>query len=62
MLHGAVTGRAPTLTLESAAMVSRIIFADCTKAEREPGYKAVPLRDMLVESYDWLKAEGLLDA
>jgi len=61
-LRGAMTGQTPTLTPESAALVSRRIFADCTKAERDLGYETVPLRDMLQESYDWLKAEGLLDA
>lgn len=61
-LRAAITGQPPTLTPESAALVSRRIFADCTKAERDLGYETVPLRDMLQESYDWLKAEGLLDA
>lgn len=61
-LRGALTGRQPAITPEAAGLVTRRIFADCTKAERDLGYKAVPLRDMLQESYDWLRAEGQLDA
>ena len=30
------------------------------KATRELGYEAVPFETMLRESYDWLKAEGLV--
>lgn len=60
-IRGALTGREPRITPETAAMVSRRLFADCSKAERELGYAAVPLRDMLRESHDWLEAEGLLE-
>lgn len=59
--RGALTGREPRITPETAGMVARHLFADCTKAERDLGYKAVPLRTMLQESYDWLKGEGLLE-
>lgn len=55
-----LTGRPPTLTPEMARLTTRHLFADSAKAERELGYKAVPLRDMLKESYDWLKRENLL--
>jgi nucleoside-diphosphate-sugar epimerase len=57
-----VTRKAPTVTPEIAAgssRPSRLFKSD--KAIRELGYEAVPLRDMLRESYEWLKTEGLLD-
>ncbi len=56
-----VTRRAPTVTPEIAAATSRpphLFKSD--KAIRELGYRAVPLEDMLRESYEWLKSEGLV--
>ncbi|MGH7296553.1 MAG: NAD-dependent epimerase/dehydratase family protein, partial [Polyangiaceae bacterium] len=56
-----VTKRAPTVTPEIAAGTSRpphLFRSD--KAIRELGYEAVPLETMLRESYEWLKAEGLV--
>ena len=55
------TKRAPTVTPEIAVGTSRpphLFKSD--KAIRELGYEAVPLEDMLRESYEWLKAEGLV--
>ncbi len=54
------TGRAPTLTPETVALVSRNTFCDCAKAERELGYRPVPLRAMVEDSVAWLEGEGLL--
>lgn len=54
------TGKAPTLTPESAAMVTRDRKCDSSKAMRELGYRAVDLRSMVKESYDWLKQEDVL--
>ena len=56
-----VTKRAPTVTPEIAVGTSRpphLFKSD--KAIRELGYEAVPLEDMMRESFDWLKAEGLV--
>ncbi|HEY1694523.1 MAG TPA: NAD-dependent epimerase/dehydratase family protein [Polyangiaceae bacterium] len=56
-----VTRRAPTVTPEIAAGTSRpphLFKSD--KAIRELGYEAVPVEAMLKESFDWLKAEGLV--
>jgi nucleoside-diphosphate-sugar epimerase len=57
-----VTGKEPRVTPESAMFGCRNLFADCAKAERELGYEAVPLEDMLRESIDWLRGAGLIDA
>jgi len=54
------TGRAPTLTPEAVALLSRNTFCDCAKAERELGYRPVPLRAMVEDSVAWLEGEGLL--
>ncbi len=55
-----LTGKPPTLTPETVGLVTRKLVCDCSKAERELGYQAVPLDVMVEESYNWLKAEGLL--
>jgi nucleoside-diphosphate-sugar epimerase len=56
-----VTGRRPTVTPEIVAGTSRApqLFRS-DKAMRELGYRAVPLRDMLRDAYEWLKAEKLV--
>jgi len=58
----AVTGKEPRVTPEGAALATRNLFADSSKAKRVLGYKAVPLEDMLRESIDWLRTCGLIDA
>jgi dihydroflavonol-4-reductase len=56
-----VTGRPPTMTPEIAAGMTRPPHSfKSDKAMKELGYEAVSLEDMLRESYEWLKAEGLL--
>ncbi len=57
-----LTGKPPTLTPETVGLVTRRLVCDCSKAERELGYKAVPLNVMVEESYNWLEAEGLLSS
>ncbi|HEY8042435.1 MAG TPA: SDR family oxidoreductase [Polyangiaceae bacterium] len=56
-----VTKRAPRVTPEIASATARpphIFKSD--KAIQELGYEAVPLEDMLRESYEWLRGEGLV--
>ena len=53
-----VTGKEPTLTREAATMATRSLFCDCTKAQRELGFRAVPLRGMVEDCYRWMKDEG----
>jgi hypothetical protein len=57
-----VTRKAPQVTPEIATATEHAHFFKSDKAIRQLGYQAVPLADMLRESYDWLKAEKLLDA
>ena len=53
-------GREPDLTPESAEMTSHDIVCDSGLAERELGYRSVPLRDMIRDTIDWMKEKGLL--
>lgn len=55
-----VTGREPRFTPESARMATRHLHCDCSKAERELGFRPVPLRRLVEDSYAWLKAERLI--
>ena len=55
-----LTGRQPTLTPEASRMVTRNVSCDSSKAMRELGFRAVPLREMVGDCVAWLDAEGLL--
>lgn len=59
-LGGALSGRQPTLTPEMARQATRELGCDCSKAVRELGYRAVPLREMVDDCVGWMIAEGLL--
>lgn len=59
-LRGALTGTEPRLTPEMARQAARELTCDCSKAERELGYRAVPLREMVAGCVAWMSAEGLL--
>jgi len=50
----------PEMTPEMADILCRDNRVESDKAERELGYRRVPLAKCLQDSYDWLKAEGML--
>lgn len=54
------TGKDPDMTPELADILCRDSVVTTDKAERELGYRRVPLERCLKDSYDWLKAEGEL--
>ncbi len=56
----ALRGKEPDLTPESAVMTSHDIRCDSSRAERELGYRSVPLRDMIRDTIDWMKEQGML--
>lgn len=60
VMMASVTGKEPELTPEGAEMVSVSVKIVSTLAERELGYRPVPLKTMIEDSYNWLTAEGLL--
>lgn len=60
VIAAALTGKPPQITPETVAGLSRQCTFVSTKAERELGFKSLPIRDMLKDSYDWLVAEGRL--
>jgi dihydroflavonol-4-reductase len=52
------TGKEPPITPEMASLMSRKVSASSAKAQRELGYRVVPLKDMVKDCYDWMVAEG----
>lgn len=55
-----VTRKEPDLTAGNADLVCSRWRVDSSKAVRELGYRAVPLRQMVEDSYRWLKDEKLI--
>jgi len=59
-LLSAVTKQEPDLTPEGAALIIHSIRCNSDKAQRELDYRAVPLRDMVMDTIDWMSEKGLL--
>ena len=52
------TGKAPPITPEMASLMGRKVSTASLKAQRELGYRVLPLKQMVKDCYDWMKAEG----
>lgn len=52
------TGKAPPITPEIASAMSRKVSTASLKAQRELGYRVLPLKQMVKDCYDWMAAEG----
>jgi len=52
------TGKVPPITPEMASLMRRKVSVTSAKAQRELGYRVVPLKDMVKDCYDWMVAEG----
>ena len=55
-----LTGKEPDLTPDALALMLNEPRIQTDKAERELGYRRVPLRTMLEDTHQWLAGEGLL--
>jgi len=55
-----ITKNEPQITPDAIKIISKPTFSYAQKAQDELGYTVVPLDRMVKDSYDWLKAEGLL--
>lgn len=53
-------GKQPDITPEAAAMASCELRCNSSKAERELGYKAVAVEEMVRETVEWMERKGLL--
>ena len=56
----AITAKEPDLTPEGAAMITRHIECDSSKAQRELGYAFTPPRALLQDTCAWLREQGML--
>ncbi len=54
------TGKEPAVTGEMVEAFSHTMTVTSAKAQRELGYKVVPLKEMVKDCYDWMVAEGRL--
>ena len=55
-----VTGRQPDLTPDMARLLVSSFEARSSKAERELGFRSVPFRQMVEDTYEWMRAEHLI--
>ncbi len=55
---GRILGREPRATIDAVRMGRKKMFVSCTKAERELGWKTVPVDDALRRAVDWFQANG----
>ena len=60
VMLAALLGYEPDLTPDGAAIASARARVVSDKAERELDYRAVPVRQLVEESYGWLKSQCLL--
>ncbi|HEX3602738.1 MAG TPA: NAD-dependent epimerase/dehydratase family protein [Steroidobacteraceae bacterium] len=50
--------KAPPITPEMASLMSRKVSTSSLKAQRELGYRVLPLKLMVKDCYDWMAMEG----
>lgn len=54
------TGKAPDITPEGAAMITRHIHCDSSRAQTALGYRFTPVKTLLTDTCDWLRLRGML--
>ncbi|MGB7190753.1 MAG: dihydroflavonol 4-reductase, partial [Acidobacteriaceae bacterium] len=55
---GRMLGREPRATVEEVRMGKKKMFASSSKAERELGFRALPVDDALRLAIEWFRAHG----
>lgn len=55
-----VTGREPSLTPQAVSYTCHHLRVDSSKAERELGYRTVPLELLVRDTCNWLRDQGML--
>jgi len=58
VVTGRILGREPRATIDAVRMGRKKMFVSCAKAERELGWKTVPVDDALRRAVDWFQANG----
>src|SRR5450755_2310491 len=58
MVTGRLLGREPRATIDAVRMGRKMMFVSSSKAERELGWKSVPVDDALRRSVNWFRENG----
>src|SRR3984885_2054523 len=58
IVNGRLLGREPRATIDAVRMGRKKMFVSCAKAERELGWKTVPVDDALRRAVDWFQGNG----
>ncbi|HEX5234634.1 MAG TPA: hopanoid-associated sugar epimerase [Silvibacterium sp.] len=58
VVTGRIRGREPRATMEAVRMGRKKMFASSAKAERELGFRVVPVEGALRSAIDWFRAHG----
>jgi len=58
VITGRMLQKEPRVTIDTVRMGAKMMFASSTKAERELGWKIVPVEDALRRAVDWFRANG----
>jgi len=61
-ITGKILGREPRATVEAVRMGQKMMFASSAKAERELGFRVVPVYQALRCAIDWFRAHGYAPA
>jgi dihydroflavonol-4-reductase len=55
------TGKPPEINIGHARYMSMFPAMDSTKAQKELGYRVIPVTEMIKEAYDWYLENGFLE-
>jgi dihydroflavonol-4-reductase len=58
---GTIRGKEPRATIDAVKMGRKKMFASSAKAERELGYKVLPVEDALRRAVEWFQANGYVE-
>jgi dihydroflavonol-4-reductase len=61
-ITGKLRGKEPRATVEAVRMGKKMMFASSAKAERDLGFKVLPIYSALRASIDWFIAHGYAPA
>jgi dihydroflavonol-4-reductase len=57
-ITGKIRGKEPRATVEAVRMGKKKMFASSAKAERELGFRVIPVYEALRSAIDWFRAHG----
>jgi len=61
LFTGMVMGKEPRATIDAVKMGRKKMFASSAKAERELGYRVLPVEDALRRAADWFQTHGYVE-